>query len=258
MTPKSRWARARAEGAEKGQGQAPVLSASERFTAYEVEAFEVRRPRGELAVHPAAPPAGPAQAPRRRRATPPSRWWARGRPSAATTPAWSGRRSRAGSPPRRGRRFARPRSSRSTAPPRRYDHRHRAGGRASAASPTCSCAPPRTPRRRSSSCSAVPARWPTTSRSCWPRGRGSRCSSPRNGPTTPCTWAPTTSRSAATPPCAPRRSRWAATWCGSARPSPTARRAATPSSRHWASPTLVSTWSSGCSSTTASRTAARG
>jgi Fe-S cluster assembly protein SufD len=35
------------KGAKKGQGQAPVLSASERFTAYEVEAFEVPGGREE-------------------------------------------------------------------------------------------------------------------------------------------------------------------------------------------------------------------
>lgn len=35
------------KGAKKGQGQAPILSASERFTAYEVEAFEVPGGREE-------------------------------------------------------------------------------------------------------------------------------------------------------------------------------------------------------------------
>jgi Fe-S cluster assembly protein SufD len=35
------------KGAKKGQGQAPVLSASERFTAYEVDAFEVPGGREE-------------------------------------------------------------------------------------------------------------------------------------------------------------------------------------------------------------------
>ena len=104
---------------------------------------------------------------------------------------------------------------------------------------------------------AVPARWPTTSRSCWPTARGSRCRHRGVGRRRRARRRHSTSRSAATRDSGTSSSRWAATWCGSARRSPSRGRAATPSCSGWASPTLVSTWSSGCSSTTPCRTAAR-
>ena len=98
------------KGAKKGQGQAPVLSASERFTAYEVEAFEVPAAVRRAGGSPRCAACGACTtAPRRSTATPPIEvpWARRRRPSAATTPA-SARAAcpPTGSRPRRGRRSA--------------------------------------------------------------------------------------------------------------------------------------------------------
>ena len=92
------------QGAKKGQGEAPVLSAPERFTAYDVDALRgARRARGELAVHPAAPAARPARRHRglRRRRRPTTVEGARGRDRRAATTRASARAGRPGRPGRR-------------------------------------------------------------------------------------------------------------------------------------------------------------
>ena len=178
-----------------------------RRRLHDLEAFEVpARPRGELAVHPAAPAARPARrsapfdgavdvddhrrrrgagrpvdASDRRRDDARARRGRRARPTASAAQAWAARTD--------GHAGRRP-----GAVERRAARRSPSPARASAPPPAASPAARRTSaaRRgdRGARRSAAPARSPTTSRSCV--GDGARLDARRrstSGPTTPCTSA---------------------------------------------------------------------
>ncbi len=194
------------------------------------------RPRGELAVHPAAPAARPARRHRGVRR--------HGRRSRSRSRRRHGRDRRPRRrPARRGRRARRPGRRRGVVGVPRGHRRRRSTARPSRSrspSPGRGRAPPPSSHLQLRTAPHAEATVVLTHSGSGTladnlevvvgrRRRGSRWSSPRSGPTTPCTSARSTSRSAATPRCAPPRWRWAATWCGSAPRSTTAVPAATPS-----------------------------